>query len=199
MRVRVGLHKSSVTLAWQYHGCFVWATLSHTVLCTYGALFSKLWRIHRVLQMRRQAIMIKQVVWPSLVLFVIALLILGLWTGLDPMQWVREETNEITGESIGQCQSDGIRTYLIPLVIVMLVPTLLTAYMAWRTKDVHEEYSESRWIFIMVFVQCEVILFAVPMIALLRDRLRSLDVDLSDEYFAAYRRAKGFGLSTSTS
>jgi hypothetical protein len=138
-------------------------------LITYGALFSKLWRIHRVLQMRRHVVMIKQVVWPSLVLLAIALLILGLWTGLDPMQWVREETNEITGESIGQCESNDIRTYVIPLVIVMLIPTLLTAYMAWRTKDVDEEYSESHWIFIMVFVQCEVILFAVPMIALLRD------------------------------
>jgi hypothetical protein len=138
-------------------------------LITYGALFSKLWRIHRVLQMRRQAIMIKQVVWPSLALFVAALLILGLWTGLDPIQWVREETNSVTGESIGQCQSNDMVAYVIPLIFVMLIPTLLTAYMAWRTKDVDEEYSESHWIFIMVFVQCEVILFAVPTIALLRD------------------------------
>jgi uncharacterized membrane protein len=138
-------------------------------LITYGALFSKLWRIHRVLQMRRQVVLIKQVVWPSLVLFAIALFILGLWTGLDPMQWVREETNDVTGESIGQCQSSNMAAYVIPLVIVMLIPTLLTAYMAWLTKDVDEEYSESHWIFIMVFIQCEVILFAVPMIALLRD------------------------------
>jgi hypothetical protein len=138
-------------------------------LITYGALFSKLWRINRVLQLRRQAIMIKQVVWPSLVLFIIALLILGLWTGLDPMQWVREETNKVTGESIGQCQSDVLVAFVIPLIFVMLIPTLLTAYMAWRTKDVDEEFSETRWIFIMVLVQCEVILFAVPMIALLRD------------------------------
>jgi hypothetical protein len=55
------------------------------------------------------------------------------------------------------------------LVCVMIVPTLLTAYMAWCTKDIDEEYSESHWIFIMVSVQCEVILFAAPMIALLRD------------------------------
>jgi gamma-aminobutyric acid type B receptor len=138
-------------------------------LITYGALFSKLWRINRVLQLRRQAIMIKQVVWPSLVLLFIALLILGLWTGLDPMQWVREETNKVTGESIGQCQSDDMVAFVIPLITVMLIPTVLTAYMAWCTKDVDEEFSETRWIFIMVLVQCEVILFAVPMIALLRD------------------------------
>jgi hypothetical protein len=127
MMARIGPRSSSVALVWQYHGCFIWATLLHTVL--------SLWRIHRVLQMRRQAIMIKQVVWPSLVLLAIALLILGLWTGLDPMQWVREETNEITGEGIGQCQSNEFRTYIIPLVIVMLIPTLLTAYMAWCIRD----------------------------------------------------------------
>jgi gamma-aminobutyric acid type B receptor len=110
-------------------------------LITYGALFSKLWRINRVLQLRRQAIMIKQVVWPFLVLLAIALLILGLWTGLDPMEWVREETNKVTGESIGQCQSNNMEAFVIPLIFVMLIPTSLTAYMAWCTKDVDEEFS----------------------------------------------------------
>ena len=102
-------------------------------------------------------------------LLVIALLIIGLWTGLDSVQWVHEEANKVTGESTGQCQSDDMVAFVTPLIIVMLIPTLLTAYMAWCTIDVDEEVSESRWIFIMVLVQCEVILFAVPMIALLRD------------------------------
>ena len=59
--------------------------------------------------------------------------------------------------------------FLAPLIVVMLIPTLLTELMAWKTRDIEEEYAESRWIFIMILVQFEVIIFAVPMIVLLRD------------------------------
>jgi hypothetical protein len=52
--------------------------------------------------------------------------------------------------------------------MVIVMPTHFTNGV-WLPKDVDEEYSESHWIFIMVFVQCEVILFAAPMIALLQD------------------------------
>jgi len=167
-------------------------------MITYGALFSKLWRVNKVLQPVRRKIDIKQVLWPFLVLVGLTVLILGLWTGLDPLEWEREVINDVTGESIGQCQSDTIVAFIVPLILVLLVPTLLTGYMAWCTKDVDEGCkfgvvkhfadssmqiliplllffafshidSESYWIFIMVLVQCEVILFAAPMFALLRD------------------------------
>jgi hypothetical protein len=41
--------------------------------------------------------------------------------------------------------------------------------MAWKTKDVDDAFSESRWIFIMILVQLEVLLFALPLIPLLHD------------------------------
>lgn len=135
----------------------------------YGALFGKLWRINKVLQAVRRKINMKQVGWPCVIFLVLALIILGLWTGIDPLQWTREEIDDETGETIGSCHSNHVWTFLAPLVILMLVPTLLTEWMAWRTKDIDDEYAESRWIFIMVLVQCEVILFAVPLVAVLRD------------------------------
>jgi len=105
-------------------------------MITYGALFSKLWRVNKVLQPVHRKIDIKQVLWPFVALTALTVLILSLWTGLDPLKWEREAINSITGESIGQCQCDNIMAFLAPLIAVMLIPTLLTAYMAWRTKDV---------------------------------------------------------------
>jgi hypothetical protein len=55
------------------------------------------------------------------------------------------------------------------LMIVVLIPTLLTLFMAWKTKDVDEAYSESKWIFALIILQLEVTLFAVPIVALIRD------------------------------
>lgn len=143
------------------------ASLGHII--TYGALFSKLWRVNRVLQFARRKVNMIHVAWPSALLAALALVVLGLWTGLDPLTWTRTETNVITGESIGECVSETPVAYIVPLIVILLIPTLLTMYMAWKTKDVDDAYSESRWIFIMVLVQVEVLLFMVPLIPLLHD------------------------------
>jgi hypothetical protein len=142
-------------------------SLGHII--TYGALFSKLWRINKVLQFSRRKINIRQVAWPTAILASLALFVLSMWTGLDAFQWEREEVNEVTGESIGQCVSDHMGSFLAPLVILMLIPTIMTGYMAYKTKDVDDVYSESQWIFTMIVVQIEVIVVAVPTIIILRD------------------------------
>lgn len=142
-------------------------SLGHII--TYGALFSKLWRINKVLQFSRRKINIRQVVWPTIILEGLALFVLSMWTGLDAFQWEREEVNEVTGESIGQCQSEHMGSFLTALVILMLIPTIMTGYMAYVTKDVDDVYSESQWIFTMIVVQTEVIFVAVPTLIILRD------------------------------
>jgi hypothetical protein len=143
------------------------ACLGHII--TYGALFSKLWRINRVLQFVRRKVDIAHVAWPSAILVAMALLVLGLWTGLDPLRWNRHEINIITGESIGECSSENSAAFIAPLAVIVMIPTLLTFYMALKTKDIDDAFSESRWIFVMVLIQLEVLLFAAPLIPLLRD------------------------------
>jgi hypothetical protein len=139
-------------------------------ILTYGTLFSKLWRINKVLQFSRRKIDAKQVAWPATLLAVSALLVLSSWTGLDDsLGWHREEINEITGESIGECHFDHMTAFLAPLVVLMVLPTIMTGVMAWKTKDVDGAYSESQWIFTMIVVQMEVIVVAVPTITILRD------------------------------
>lgn len=111
----------------------VWlASLGHII--TYGALFSKLWRINKVLQFSRRQIPSSAVAWPSAALMIAALVVLTLWTILDPLEWVRVELDDVTGESIGQCDSDTMVYYIIALGVVMIIPSALTAIMAFKTK-----------------------------------------------------------------
>jgi hypothetical protein len=143
-------------------------SLGHII--TYGALFSKLWRVNKVLQFSRRKIDVRQVAWPSALLVLAALIVLSIWTAVDPLVWTRNEINEITGESIGECNSTNgsMGTFIAPLVLIMLIPTVLTMFMAWKTKDVDDVYSESSWISIMILVQLEIIVVALPMIFILR-------------------------------
>jgi hypothetical protein len=134
----------------------------------YCALFAKLWRVNKVLQFTRRKITVSQVLWPVAALFGAAVLVLGLWTGLDPLVWTREVLDAYTGASVGYCQSDHLWAFAAPLAVLMFIPTVLTGVMAWKTKDVDAAYSDSGWIFTLIVLQAELYLVAVPMIAILR-------------------------------
>ena len=142
-------------------------SMGHTIV--YSALFTKLWRVNKVLSFSRRRVQIKHVVAPMVTLFLAAVAVLVLWTVLDPLKWERYELDEETNESIGRCQSSNIGVYIGPLLGIMLIPTVLTGYMAYRTKDVDEAYTESWWDFILISVQLEVIVVSAPVIAILRN------------------------------
>jgi hypothetical protein len=110
---------------------FLWALLLGRIT-TYGALCSKLWCINKVLQFTWRKIDILGI------LMVSVLAVLSLWTDLTWMQPGREETNALSGESIGECSTDHMVAFLVPLVVLMLIPTVLTGFMAWKTKDVDD-------------------------------------------------------------
>lgn len=128
----------------------------------YGALFTKLWRVHRVLQFSRRTVKIKDVGRPVLILLGLALVILLVWTIVDPMKYIYITVDEERGEVLGTCESDHQTAFLFPLMIIMILPALMTEFMAWKTKDVDGVYSESYWIFIMILVQLEIVFFAIP-------------------------------------
>ena len=139
------------------------------IILIYGALFSKLWRVNKVLQFTRRKINIRQVAWPMAVLVACAVVVLSLWTALDGLDWTRKVINEETGESIGQCSGDHSGAYIGTLVGLMLIPIILTGFMAYKTKDVSDQYSEAKWVWILFVVQLEVFLVAVPTVIVLRD------------------------------
>jgi len=141
-------------------------SLGHII--TYSALFAKLWRVHRVLQFTRRKVEIRRVAWPAAILTMLALFILGLWTGLDTLQWERITIYAYTGESIGHCDSEFTGAYAVGLAVLMLIPTIFTGIMAWKTKDVDDAYAESWWTFMLIFVQGELLVVGIPVIFILR-------------------------------
>lgn len=143
--------------------------LSMGHIIVYASLFTKMWRVHQVLQFSRRRILIRHVAWPMLVLILLDLLLLSLWTALDPLVWQRTETNDDTGESIGQCGCEYHGVFIAILWVLLLIPAVMTGFFAWKTKDVDQAYTESWWIFMMILVQLEVVLVSIPILILLQD------------------------------
>lgn len=138
-------------------------------LAMYCALFSKLWRLSRLLQMRRQAVQIKQVLWPLICIGMSAILVLVVLQIHDPLVWKREviSEGEALYETYGKCRisnEHGIIPYLVPLAFLIFLTVAITAYFAWKMKDVQAELSESRWIFAGIAVHIQTWLVGVPLI-----------------------------------
>lgn len=103
-------------------------------IITYGALFAKLWRLNRVLQFRRVRVDMLNVAWPAALLVLLAMILLIIMTVKAPLEWGREEIDKDTCETIGRCNSDWFGVFIWPLSLIMLVPTILTGLMAWKTQ-----------------------------------------------------------------
>jgi gamma-aminobutyric acid type B receptor len=136
---------------------------------TFGSLFMKLWRVNMVLSSTRRSVTVPRVMWPMAIMLTLLTIQLILWTVIDPLQYVRTEIDAETGESIGQCESEHMMGWVLPMIVQLIVPSILTCYMAFRTIDVDESFSEAKWIFIMIVVQLEAVLMAIPVLILLRD------------------------------
>ena len=95
-------------------------------------------------------------VWPLRIIFLATIAILIGWTVASGYGWVREEIDSISGESIGKCSGENNWAWFVPLLVLAAIPTALTMLMAWKTKDVDEAFSESWWIFALVFTQLQV-------------------------------------------
>ena len=100
-----------------------------------------------------------QVAWPALFLIVAATIILASWTAISDFGWEREEIDDLSGESLGRCTGSHSVAFLVPVGIICVVPTMLTGIMAWKTSDVDDLYSESKWIFSLILVQLQVSVF----------------------------------------
>lgn len=116
----------------------------------------QLWRLNKVLQIRRTKVRITQVAWPAAVLSVLAVVQLIAFTVVAPLHWERVVIDTDSGESIARCDSDMFGDFIWPLSVTMLIPMVMTGVMAWKTHDVAASLSDAFWVGVLIMVQLEV-------------------------------------------
>jgi len=139
-------------------------------IIVYGSLWTKMNRVNNILQFtRRRKMKVRYLLAPMVGFVILAVMVLTVWTAVDPLVWTRTEIDSVTGESIGICNCDHYAAFMAPLVVVAVIPAFLTAFLAWKTRDVDESYTESWYIFVLILLQLEVMIIAAPIIVILRD------------------------------
>jgi hypothetical protein len=123
---------------------FSWPLSTTGVAITFSILFTKTWRINRVLSgstaLRRARIRPQDVLWPLCVLLGLNITILALWTTYSPLHWNSQLYKD--GEP-GPWRGSCYRTYyletagiyfVLPLVFINVVALLLTNFQFWRAR-----------------------------------------------------------------
>jgi 7 transmembrane sweet-taste receptor of 3 GCPR len=116
----------------------------------------KHWRVNRLMQHKQDNKMsVGLKIAP--VIFIVSLIVVvqAIWTDKDAYGWEREEIDEMTGESIGQC-TGNVGYCLFLTGFFLFVPVALAGAFAYKTLGVDDLYSESKWVLVFILVQFQV-------------------------------------------
>ena len=139
----------------------------------FSALYSKIRRLNIVLRSAQsfQRVEVKEqdVLVPFGILFGINLILLILWTVLDPLTWQRQPVPGSDGtSSYGICLSDG--QAWLPIFILLIVTNALALILAnveaCRVSSLDLEFHESRYIQIATGLILQGIFIGIPLLAL---------------------------------
>lgn len=149
---------------------------------TFAALFSKLWRIDRVLEaarsFRRQTVTIGDVVIPLLVILTLNLIILICWTTLAPLKYVRtprdgtDPWNRVisTYGSCGEHQHISSAPFIALLAVLNMCALIIANVQAYRTRMIKTEFSESKYIAIALASMAQAGIVGIPLLFLVGDQ-----------------------------
>jgi len=141
----------------------------------FSALFSKIYRINALVKsavsFRRVTITVWDVMPTFCILLTLTLIFLLIWTVLDPMYWVRQEVyGSIDGLStFGSCKlgrTNVSRVMLACLIVLAFTSVVLACAAAWHGRNVSVEYSESKYVTMIVIAMLQAFPIGIPLIIL---------------------------------
>ncbi|CAJ1965662.1 unnamed protein product [Cylindrotheca closterium] len=140
-----------------------------------SALFSKLWRIHRLFAAtrrgRRVQLKEKDVIAPFALMFLFNFSVVLAWTIWAPLKFERVIVVDEPWNSYGNCQSEDEQLGNILTAVAFLVnagPLVAAAYMAYQVRNVSDEFSEAKRVGLALFMWVQLFLVAGPMYFLIK-------------------------------
>lgn len=128
------------------------------------------------------------VLYPFFLLLGANVLVLILWTLLDPLTYARRAHQGTDGwnrviSSYGSCSSENLLPFLIPLAVLNIGVLVISNWQAYKARLIESEFSESTYIgFVMaIFLQCS--LTALPVLFVISDHPQAYYLVLTSSIF----------------
>jgi hypothetical protein len=160
---------------------------------TFSALFSKQWRIFKLQQsaerLQRLKVTKSDVMAPFFALMTVNAITLICWTLIAPLKYVRQPTlgtddwNRVFS-TYGSCSSvSGAKGGSIPYIVVLASVNgcmlILANIYAYRSRKIHTEFSESRYIALVNASMLQAALIGLPVAFLISDEPKAYFLVLS--------------------
>ena len=95
------------------------------------------------------------------------LIILIVWSVLDPWTWKRSVIQQIPPISYGKCTCQYFWVWFGPLIGLLFFAEGLTMYFAWKTNDLPDDFRDSGAVMYASFAQMQSWAFGVPVLSVL--------------------------------
>jgi gamma-aminobutyric acid type B receptor len=124
-------------------------------------------------QWKRLKVSERDVLYPFAILFTVNVVLLVVWTVLDPLKWNRKETSETS--SYGHCSTDLDNSGVTWKVAAALLAAtngaalILANVEAYKARAVSTEYGESKYIAMAMGSMLQIMLVGVPLLFLVDD------------------------------
>lgn len=153
----------------------------------FSALFAKTFRITRILRaamtFQRVTVTKKDVLLPMVILLSLNVLVLTLWTALDPLSYIRQDNPGTDGwnrtiSTFGACRSRNALPYLLPLVFINLFCLGIANWQAYLARKIKSEFAESKYIGLAMAVFLQTMLIGLPVLFIVRNSPQSFYLTL---------------------
>lgn len=84
---------------------------------------------------RAQKVSIAHVIGPFLFCEISVLAVMTTWQIVSPRRWRRVVLEGNPPQTVGQCHSEHEAAFMVSLAGIIILITLLTAWMSWKTRD----------------------------------------------------------------
>ncbi|GBG34913.1 Metabotropic glutamate receptor-like protein E [Hondaea fermentalgiana] len=152
---------------WLY--CIGW-TLS------FSSLFAKSWRLGKIVnnkRMKRLRITNLDLSISIAAVLCVDILILSVWTAVDPLHWARGEAVSVTIQntpgvvlevSSGMCSSDYPGGFVAALAVVHVSILIGGHVMLYKVRNVSAQFLERRYLLIILYTSLQLLVLGIPLL-----------------------------------
>lgn len=167
---------------------FPWL-ISFGFVTVFSALFSKIWRVNKILnnpnKFSKIKVTEKNVIAPCAVLLIVNTITLICWTVINPLKYEvkasrgTDNWNRVYKSFYGACQSSkdtagGSVPYLIILSVANVIPVIIANVQAYHARFISDEFQESKYVALATACILQVIIIGTPVVLLLQEQPRAM-------------------------
>ena len=121
------------------------------------------------MQAAKRRVTYLQAMWPCALILIVTLLVLIIWTAVDPWKWERDYIDLLPPERLGKCTSDHFAGFFWTLTSILMFCTVSTLVMAWKTQTIAQNLSDASTVFYLILTQVQAWFVGIPILAVTGD------------------------------